>query len=108
MKLEQELAIYDAALEEWGLALQAMMLMEECGELIAKLNQWLRGRTTVDELMEEMVDVDIMLNQIRRAVNDESKWAMWRDWKMERVKGRIPEATWVKHLADALMPHGSK
>ena len=101
MILEQELAIYDAALEEWGLTLQAMMLMEECGELTAKLNQWLRGRVDAQELIEEMVDVDIMLNQIRRAINDESKWARWRDWKMERVKSRIPAATWAKYLAGA-------
>ena len=88
-----EIAIYDAALEAWGLVPQGLMLAEECSELSVAVLQWLRGRKELDGedgLIQEMVDVDIMLGQIKRAINNESKWQEWREFKLNRLKGRLP------------------
>ena len=104
MNLEHELALYDAALSTWGVALQGMMLAEECAELGAATMQWLRGRKDVDDLLQEMVDVDIMLGQIRRAINDESRWERWRDWKLERLKNRLPEEALQEYAAKVVQP----
>ncbi len=75
MTREDELAIYKKTLAVWGLSLQLDMLIEECSELITAISKWRRRRSkiTEDAVMEEMVDVHLMIEQIRYYINDESK-----------------------------------
>lgn len=47
-----------------GLDYQARMVTEECGELLAALSQYLRGRIHGRALAEEAADVQIMLDQV--------------------------------------------
>ncbi len=47
---------------------QARMVTEECGELLAALSQYLRGRVHAMALAEEAADVQIMLEQIPHIV----------------------------------------
>lgn len=56
--------VYKAALDKWGMASQVLMLVEETGEMLAKLSQYNRGRITLEELVEEMVDSMMMLDEV--------------------------------------------
>lgn len=53
------------AVELWGAAAQWRMVQEECGELVAAVNRFDRGRTVVVELAEEVADVTILMAQAR-------------------------------------------
>lgn len=61
------------ALERWGEPAQALMIMEECGELVHAVARWLRssgaGRDVRQDLLaEEIADVEIMCHQARLLV----------------------------------------
>lgn len=58
------------AVHEWGNATQLLMAMEECGELVAAINQFLRGRKDKQQLAEEIADVEIMCAQLRYMIGD--------------------------------------
>ncbi len=57
-------SIYLAALRAWGADAQMNQCAEECGELIAALNRFRRGRSTEAAVAEELADVSIMLEQM--------------------------------------------
>lgn len=81
----------ERAVELWGAEKQWRMVQEECGELIAEVNRFDRGRAVVAELAEEVADVTIVAAQARSmlgaAVVDA---AIIR--KLERLEKRIEEA----------------
>lgn len=63
---------YQDALDLWGLDSQFGMMFEETAELIEQaakyqkaLNQFRRGRISLDELLEELVDTDIMIEEMK-------------------------------------------
>ena len=68
--------VYDKCLEKWGLKLQLVVLTEECGELIHKVSKWIRGielhdwKTYPTGVAEEIADVEIMIEQVKRARPD--------------------------------------
>ena len=53
------------ALNKWGVEAQIHMMFEEMAELQKELCKYFRGRKSHDEIISEMVDVDIMLNQMK-------------------------------------------
>ena len=60
--------LYDAALEAWGFDFQLIVAIEECSELIQAIIKYMRY-PRIDMMLkvkEEIGDVDIMLEQIRR------------------------------------------
>jgi NTP pyrophosphatase (non-canonical NTP hydrolase) len=67
--------------------------MEECGELVQAANKILRypdKPETRDNLLEEMVDVSIMIEQIRTLFNyDELEWNHMMQYKINRIKKRF-------------------
>lgn len=81
--------IYEEAIKKWGVAAQITNGMEECGELIAALNQYFfRDRITKQELASEVADVELVCRQIREiiggAIVDEQKAG-----KITRLKERL-------------------
>lgn len=55
-----------SALDAWGTEPQLRQLQEECGELIAAINHFCRGREgSAEELAEEVADVLLVAMQIR-------------------------------------------
>jgi len=92
-KLSNEIddPIYQQAVEVFGKPAQKLMLIEECAELIEALCHYARGRVTDDKLIEEAVDVQLTLNQLRFMLNDESKWQRWFDYKKSRLADHIKE-----------------
>ncbi len=80
--------VYEKALALWGRELQLDMVVEECGELIAALGRYNRGRTDCNPVAEEIADVLITVEQARliigRDLVDEIK-----KQKLKRLKERV-------------------
>ena len=57
----------EKAIEKWGKEPQIRMMIEECGELITALAKRDRNHngSTIDDIIGEMVDVEIMLGQLK-------------------------------------------
>lgn len=77
-----------AALRRFGFTEQARMLQEECGELVAAVNRWRRGRAGAFEAMiEEIADVEILIDQMRLVYGAEIDAARAR--KLARLRERL-------------------
>lgn len=87
---EQE--IYNKALLYWGEASQRLMVIEECAELISSICKCFRGRVNNDDVMDEAVDVQVMINQLRDMLNNEDKWNKKMRYKLDRLEERIKKA----------------
>lgn len=86
--------IYKKALEYWGEEFQLDMVIEECLELCHAIFKFKRGRTTIEDVAEEGVDVYIMLGQLQQIVHKKdiripSLWFTKYNEKMERLKKLI-------------------
>jgi NTP pyrophosphatase (non-canonical NTP hydrolase) len=81
----------EAALRLWGTCAQLRQLQEECCELGAAVNQFLRGRLTADELAAEVADVIITVAQARRFLGGQRVDVQVLK-KIERLEHRIVEA----------------
>ena len=79
MKIEftgVQIAVMQTALNKWGLAAQAGQTVEECAELIVALQkQFNRTPTseTIENIVDEMADVEMMLAQMRLAFGVDEK-----------------------------------
>lgn len=62
--VEMDGKVFAAAVKLWGKDFQAMMLAEECGELVAAMSQYLRLRVAAEKVIEEAADVYVMLAQV--------------------------------------------
>jgi N-acetyl-anhydromuramyl-L-alanine amidase AmpD len=74
---DAQVATMQAALDKWGISAQAGQTVEECAELIVALQkQFNRSPSpeTIDGILDEMADVELMLAQMRLAfdVGDEA------------------------------------
>jgi len=74
MKVEfpdSEIALMQTALDQWGLSAQVGQAIEECAELIVALQKYI-NRTpkanSVDIITDEIADVEMMLSQLRLAL----------------------------------------
>lgn len=83
-----------SAVRLWGAPKQLRQLTEECGELVAAVNQYERGRITAEELAAEIADVLIMVLQARCII---PKVDVYVDCKLERLEVRIAHA---QHAAE--------
>ena len=79
--------LYEGALEKWGIDSQLGMTQEECAELIKAINKWHRGIATDTELIEECIDVELMINQMREYFkNDMVTWERIKAEKLARLE----------------------
>jgi len=60
--------LVNRAVEKWGNTSQMLLTMKECGELIAVINQFLKGRKSKFQLAGEIADVEIMCAQMRNMI----------------------------------------
>ena len=84
--------VYMAAIETYGVANQINQLCEECAELIVAVNHARRGRVGRAEVVSELVDVAIMLEQMK-LVYGADEWARAYADKIDRLTNRIAETT---------------
>lgn len=82
-----------AMVTHYGANDRLRLLMEECGELVQASNKILRypdnDKARVN-LLEEMVDVSIMIEQVRTLFNyRKSEWNRMEQYKVNRCKKRF-------------------
>lgn len=80
------------ALSKWGAGAQMRQTIEECAELIVELAKAPRNSngTDTDRLIEEMVDVELMLGQMKVLFEPYMfMWDMCRKAKLEKLKKRL-------------------
>ena len=70
-----------------------IIAMEEAGELVQAIAKCLRHDKpeSTDHLTEEVVDVEIMIAQLKYMISkrDPAAYAKWRKIKLQRFKGRL-------------------
>lgn len=76
------------AVTTYGVQSQVEQMVEECAEFIAKVNQRRRGRIDMKDLIEEMVDVEIMVKQMKLIFGG-PEWLNFELDKMTRLEQRI-------------------
>ena len=98
MKLPDRKMLYRRAIDKWGLPLQFGMLMEECAELIQATNKVMRKGTedekAISNLAEEMADVEIMIEQLKKSVDWmflEEQVNIAKEKKLERLRSLLEE-----------------
>lgn len=90
-------AICQAALETFGKELQVTMAIEEMSELTKALCKNGRGQENTTHIAEEIADVEIMLQQMVMLFDCKGTVDKYRQYKLERLAGRIEEAREEKH-----------
>lgn len=75
--------------DHFGIDNQTCMLMEECGELIATVNHWKRGRVKPEIMFGEMADVMIVIYQIILWLNGENEFEKIYVNKLHALKEKI-------------------
>lgn len=87
MSDEGELVAMQVA-EEYGIASQLSVLQEECGELIAAISHWRRGRIDAEhEVILELLDVYYMVIQAFYLCQDD--WDFPDDILLQMDKDKI-------------------
>jgi dimeric dUTPase (all-alpha-NTP-PPase superfamily) len=87
-----EREVFRRAIEQYGKPAQMMMVAEECGELLKECSKYLRKGNHYDKtkLMEEVVDVQIMLDQIKVMCDyDDFQLDILRKEKVGRLMKRL-------------------
>ena len=85
------LELCSAALTEWGLDAQIGMVNEEVGELLQAINKYMRraDQGTRVHLMEEIVDVEMMLAQLRMCFDSPVGYGQMLVQKEHRLAERL-------------------
>ena len=86
MKKEQ---IYDLALKQNGFVNQAVVCMEEMGELIKELSKDIRGKGNRKCIAEEIADVQIMVEQMVRYYECLDLIKEYKHKKLQRLEKRL-------------------
>ncbi len=81
-----ETELYKAALVEWGIDSQLDMVIEECAELINAIQKWRRHRVESKAVLEEGVDVELCLEQLKLMLDAPTLWENTRKDKLERLR----------------------
>ncbi|MFC1954914.1 hypothetical protein ACFLVZ_03745 [Chloroflexota bacterium] len=85
--------IYEQTIKAWGIEPQLGMVQEECAELIKAINKRRRGEATDAEVIEECVDVELMINQMKEFFKDDiDTWDRIKTEKLERLKVLLQES----------------
>lgn len=69
---ESQIIAMQKALDKWGFNAQAGQTVEECAELIVALQKHTNrtpSKETIENIIDEIVDVQMMLSQMRLAFN---------------------------------------
>lgn len=79
--------LYRRAAKLWTRKFMSAKTIEECAELTVELSKDINGfEGKPDGIIEELVDVQIMIDQMRIVIDDESKWNRWHAYKIDRLK----------------------
>jgi len=88
---EQELKIYNEAIDFFGVESQKIMVIEEMSELTKELCKELRNRGDVAHIAEELADVEITLAQLKMIYNIHQAVEEQKDYKLNRLAKNMAE-----------------
>ncbi len=77
------------ALQEWGTESQLNMIIEECSELINAIQKWRRRRVDSKAVLEEGVDVELCIEQLKLMLDAPSYWQNMREEKIKRLQNLL-------------------
>lgn len=83
---DETILICSKALETYGTAIQKVVAMEECGELIQAISKSLRDKD--HNVEEEIADTEIMCMQMRLAY-DNKKVEEIKQQKLKKLRGLV-------------------
>ena len=88
--------IYLETIKKFGVEPQLDVMVEECAELIFAIQKWKRWKRklpganiAVADIIGECVDVEIMLEQLKRIFPNEKLWDITRSQKLLRMRERL-------------------
>jgi hypothetical protein len=84
--------ILSDAISTFGVEMQTIKAMEECGELIQALSRTLLGANNGDNVREEIADVEIMCEQLRMIYDTQKSDGdvdSIKAWKIARLEETI-------------------
>lgn len=81
--------LFNQAIEKWGEESQLDMVIEECAELINAIQKRRRGRGGTLEVIEEGVDVELCLEQLKLMTDSPVVWENFRKQKLDRLAGLL-------------------
>lgn len=96
--------ILDAAIARYGERNQIDQAIEELNELAVALSHYRRGRAPLEEVAEEIADVEICLEQIRRICGPELGpmiEAAWSD-KIRRLEVTVGDTDFPRQAVSAV------
>ncbi len=80
------------AVRLYGAPAQLDQFIEELAELIVAINHLRRGRADIEHVLQEMVDVDIMMKQMKIILNVKDEYfSVVKDRKIKELGERISE-----------------
>lgn len=79
------------AIDAYGNMAQLNVAVGEIGELLTLIGRHTQGRDTIDEWIDEVADVEIMLNQIKKMFDIEDFVESRINSKIDRLKNRLIE-----------------
>ncbi len=95
----KDMELYEQAVAKWGIHAQILMAVEEMSELIKVLVKYGRNvnSSSLDEIIEEIVDTEIMLEQLKlifvySSPTNYDKYKELRKKKLERLEKLLQEA----------------
>jgi len=83
------IALKKEALQHFGEAFEVDLCVEECAELIDIIQKYKRGRVTKRQVMAEVVDVWILLIQMRVMLDNEAEFSEIFNCKLERLRKMV-------------------
>lgn len=81
--------IFDTAIEHYGAIAQTIKAIEEMSELMKELCKALALEVDNDHIAEEIGDVEIMLEQMKRIYTDDCAVSRWKVKKIHRLRERM-------------------
>lgn len=83
--------VYEEAIKMWGINAQVDMAIEEMSELAKALIKYRRSATEqrIADIVEEIVDVEIMLEQLKIIYCDEYNYNLKKKEKLDRLVKRL-------------------
>jgi len=82
----KDIELMQLALEKWGTESQMDMVIEECAELIDAIQKWRRRRVDSVKVLEEAVDVELCLGQLKLMLDSPQLFQNIRKEKLERLE----------------------
>lgn len=87
--MSDEKTVLQAAIDQYGVYAQCLMLFEEMAELQKEVCKNFRGADNTEQIAEEIADVEIMLAQVKMMFDIAEEAARYRQDKVARLWKRL-------------------